>query len=73
MNTSIELTSQQEEAVAMAWIAKTCRHDYKKVLVAVFFSALTSSWAWNDALKFAVHYCSRNYFVDVSDILKGLK
>jgi len=71
----IQLTEEQEEAVAVNWIKaqQQTESGYKKVLNTLFVDAHFAKWSWLDALHYAVKVCSRSYVVTTKWIINNLK
>lgn len=75
MSTKIELSDEQEEKIALAWIEKQ-KYDsqgYKLVLKTLLESAHMADWSWMSALSFAAKLCSKTYHVNMQFIRDNLE
>ena len=75
MSTKIELSDEQEEKIALAWIEKQKykSQGYKLVLKTLLQNAHMASWPWTDALSFAAKLCCKEYCVYVQFIRDNLE
>lgn len=71
----IELTNEQIEETAIAWIASQQKVDkgYKQVLDTLLMSAHFADWSWLDAIKYAVKKCAKAYACTTGQIAEGVK
>lgn len=75
MSAQIELSDEQEEKIALAWIEKQkyASDGYKTVLKTLLENAHMADWSWLDALSFAVRLCRKNYHVNMQFIRDNLE
>lgn len=71
----IDLTDEQAEEIAIAWIKDQQRvaDGYKKVMDTLLMGALFATWSWVDALKYATMKCAKAYACTVKQIVESLK
>lgn len=76
MKHQIELSEAECERIALDWLreqGKAGPKGYEKPLRVLFGGLHMAQWAWTDAIRFVVQFCSKSYFIDIKTILKAIQ
>lgn len=69
----IEISDKAAKRIAFEYINE--HHDDEKemklIVLAVFDNCRLTPWSWDAMLRYAVKFCSREYYVPLDVILRG--
>lgn len=76
MKANVNLSEEQVELIALAWIEAqgNCGpKGYIQLINAVFRGRHMAHWSWMDALNYAVAVCAKSYCTDKKTIKRMIK